>query len=251
VQIPPKPPEFKQGEDETALEGTGINPLPTPLTYVPLVSGSGYNVAVAYTSPAGAATVNGFTNQTAAFDSTGRLTQFGSDSIASGSHADFGSDGILAWGRWIGTLNIAGGTVTYGANEGFHYVIGVPTATMPTSGTATYALIGASNPTYMSGATGPGMVTGGSICASFTSFSVNGNLQNITVQMPDRLYTMTGFFCSAGSSFSGSGSVGGCATACSSQFSGFFAGASAERIGLGYKINDGPQNVLGAAAFAK
>src|SRR3954467_4619767 len=53
---PPKPPEFKQGEDEEALAGTDIVVLPKPITYVPLVSGAGYRVSAVHVDNAGSPT---------------------------------------------------------------------------------------------------------------------------------------------------------------------------------------------------
>jgi hypothetical protein len=47
------------------------------------------------------------------------------------------------------------------------------------------------------------------------------------------------------------GAVTGCATTCSSTVMGFFAGASADRVGIGYSVADGAQRVFGAAAFSK
>jgi hypothetical protein len=187
---PPKNLDYKKGDDVNdkgqsedvakAVEETG-GTLPTtttttPLTYVPLVSGSGYQVSAVSTDASGAPTHFFVGNQNATFNSTGQLTAFGTTNIGTGSHADFNSDGILAWGRWTGPVVVNGGAITFGPNQGYHYVVGIPTATMPTSGTATYSLIGATAPTYMDGHTAPGMVTAGTMCASFTSFSVTTNL---------------------------------------------------------------------------
>jgi hypothetical protein len=250
---PPKPPEFRQGDGDTALEGTGISPLPKTITYVPLVSSTGYRVSAVHTDAAGVPTHTFVGNQSATFDATGQLTAFGTTNIGSASHADFNSDGILAWGRWIGTVNISGAAVSFNGNQGYHYVVGIPTAVMPTTGSATYSLIpgGGTAPTYMDGHTAPGVLTGATLTASFAGATTNISM-NMTVAMPDRSYSLIGSSISnAGSSFSVSPSTSGCATTCSSTVLGFFAGTSAERVGIGYSVADGPQRVFGAAALTK
>ena len=51
-----------------------------------------------------------------------------------GTHADFGTDGILTWGRWTGPVTLPSGAENYSANQGFHYVVGLPTPVLPTNG---------------------------------------------------------------------------------------------------------------------
>jgi hypothetical protein len=263
---PPKSLDYKKGDDvndkgqsedvANAVEETG-GTLPTTttagLTYVPLVSGSGYRVSAVSTDASGAPTHFFVGNQNATFNSTGQLTAFGTTNIGAGSHADFNSDGVLAWGRWIGPVVVNGSAVTYASNQGYHYVVGIPTATMPTTGTATYNLIGASSPTYMTGAVGPGTLTSATIGIQFNGATTNVTSLNMVVTMPDRPYTLSGSSISnAGSLFTVSPSTTGCATLpCSSTVMGFFSGASAERIGIGYSIADGAQRVFGAAALSK
>jgi hypothetical protein len=84
---------------------------------------------------------------------------------------------------------------------------------------------------------------------------------NLNVTMPDRAYAIGGNAPISGSTFSGfqdlqgSGSltISGCASGCNALINGFFAGATAERAGLAYHINDWAisKDVLGAAAFTK
>ena len=45
--------------------------------------------------------------------------------------------------------------------------------------------------------------------------------------------------------------VNGCFSSCSARVDGFFAGPAAERAGVGYRISDSPNQVVGAAAFKK
>jgi hypothetical protein len=260
-----EPTEFSAGEEQTA-EGTPLvveQAIETKPAFTPLVSGSGYAVRVGHTQFG--ATISSSNNAAVTFDSSGRMTaaQFGSSFRLEpgGSHVDFGSDGILAWGRWIGPvmLNTDGSTVVnYPQNQGLHYVVGIPTATMPTQGTATYTLLGATKPTYVNtgDTTGPGIFTGG-LSVTFGGGTTRLDTVNWNVSMPDRNYAIGNTQISTqSSSFSANASsVSGCAGQCNAFISGFFAGSGAERIGAAYHIQDvvspNARDILGAAAFKK
>jgi hypothetical protein len=191
------------------------------------------------------------------------MTQFsgGANSATfTGTHAEFGtSAGVIAWGRWIGPATVVDGTpvlgFTAGANQGYHYVVGTPTAAMPTTGTATYALLGATNPTYASGSSAPGTFSGSLSVTFGASATVNGNFN---VAMADaRTYAWTGSATASGATFSmtstATGTGGACSSSCSAAVQGFFAGATAQRAGISYRVTDtfAGQNLTGAAAFAK
>jgi len=277
VQIPTAGPsplpaliEFVQGEER---EEDGKNVLTAGV----LLSGDGYaaRLALGFFDLSEALVpdlVSG--TGTAIFNGGGQLTQIaftGGRSGAvytlesGGTHADFGTDGILAWGRWIGTVTVPGsllGTEIYSSNTGLHYVIGLPTPTLPTSGPATYTLLGATLPTYIDGSTAPGTFSG-SLSVNFgaTTASIDANF---TMEMPDRTYgmivkgasTSTAFFSALAS---GSAMTGCLSSTCSGSVQGFFAGPTAERAGVGYRIADLdvnatfpiPKEIVGAAAFAK
>jgi hypothetical protein len=225
-----------------------------------LVSGSGYAAAMAYGYSPTAPVATVAQPVTATFDSSGQLTSLsgsaGTWTLVSGSSADFGSDGILAWGRWVGTADLPeASNVVYDANKGFHYVVGIPTPTMPTVGTARYTLAGATSPTYLDGRVTPGTLTG-NLTVNFATPAVGVSL---TASMQDGVtYSIGGSAAISGSTFSGSTlsnlttSGSGCFSSCSASVQGFFAGTSAERAGLAYHISDGSgSDVVGAAAFAK
>jgi hypothetical protein len=262
----PLPPEegYVQG-NQTEDDGTAV------ITGNVLLSGDGYVGQFAY-----AADFDGLlatldqANGSAVFNASGQLTEFsdirsGGYKLVNGSHADFGTDGVLAWGRWIGEVSISGGLPlieTYSANQGFHYVVGTPTATMPTVGTASYALIGATQPTYIADSgIGPGSFSG-NLAVDFGRLTVG---MSLTAAMPDgKSYSIGGSAAISGSSFSGtqnfgtgtlttSGTSGACASGCNAAVQGFFAGSSAERAGLGYRIDDfvAGKEVVGAAAFTR
>ena len=267
--IPEEEPEFVAGE-EVDEQGLPVIPQPTVL-----VSGSGFEGAGAWTfTPAGASPQPdigggpGSSPITAVFNAAGQATQLdvGGDLYrleAGGSHADFGTDGLLAWGRWIGPATVtstppAGGTVVtlenYSANQGFHYVVGMPTASMPVSGSATYSLLGATQPTDGSAA---GTFTGGLSVVFGPSTVIDGNFN---VAIAGRGYAWTARTSTASHQFSMSslfnatsgGTGGACLSSCTASVFGFFAGTTAERAGISYHINEsGGAQVIGAAAFTK
>lgn len=265
---PPPPPVtgFVSG-DERASNGDPIIPV------IPLQSGSGYAVALAYPGPGAASgtwNLSSSSGATAVFNSLGQLTSvnlpccsfFGPFVLQSGSNVDFGTDGILAWGRWTGDvtvpLDLSPPPPTLGQNQGVPYVIGMPTPNMPTSGNATYTLLGAAQPTYVDGSTSPGVFSG-TIDVNFGARAGITVGMNFTVAMPDTTYQLSGSSTATSALFSATPTVtiGGsaCVSAgCSASVDGFFAGASAERIGVGYQITDSQstvKQVVGTAAFTK
>lgn len=259
--LAPQPPVFTQGEQRTE---TGA-PAGIP-TVTPLATADGYTFAIGHDQFI--LIVQVYSGSTAVFDAAGRMTAAGPSTFKlepGGSHAEFGTDGVLAWGRWIGPVTLATDTtslVNYTANEGLHYVVGLPTPVMPTSGTATYSLLGATSPTYTDGSTAPGKFSG-SLNVDFGQGTVGMDL-NIAIN--NRGYAIGGTAQISGSNFSGtrnfgsgsltvSGTGGACqgGSGCNAMVNGFFSGASAERAGLGYHIDDpnGNRSLLGAAAFKK
>lgn len=173
-----------------------------------------------------------------------------------------GSDGILYWGRWTNARfqvdvtdpaqGTATGSGTLGAGSYIHYLVGLPAASVPLSGTATYGFIGGSGSTSQAGTIGSG-VTAGTLTANFSGLgSVSANLSI----NHGGAYTAIGSgplnsgnraaFSSVTGSTSGAGSF-------AFSFDGFFAGAGSPtapaRAGIGWKINR-PDPIVGAAGFA-
>lgn len=277
VQIPTAGPsplheliEFVQGEQRT---GSGENVLTAPTGV--LQSGPGYAAALAFAvdtcgdacfqpnvvSNIGVATFNGSGQMTQA-DLSARATGIYTLD-PSGSHADFGTDGILAWGRWIGQASVPGGlsgTEFYGSDQGLHYVVGLPTPILPTVGTAVaYSLVGATQPTYIRASTTPGTFSG-SLSVNFEQSTVG---MNFNIAMPDgngyalggvaQITSGTSFFKGLSGLGLTVGNAGGnaCFSGCTARVDGFFAGSSAERAGVAYHVQDTFLDVVGAAAFAK
>jgi hypothetical protein len=263
------PADPKQPPQETVdIPSAGPSPLPPPPPFVQgdspkLLSGDGYTAALAYgVQSEGLFAQRNIGNSSATFNGTGQMTAFAFESgyaiSPGGTHADFGTDGILAWGRWVGEVSVQGSTETYDSNQGLHYVVGLPTASMPQSGSATYALLGATSPTYIDGTAAPGTFSG-ALTVNFGLRST-GVVMDLNVGIDGKSYSITGNAPISGSTFSGfSGSIltggtnGACVQGCSAGVNGFFAGPVAERAGLAYHIQDFFTNkdVVGAAGFAK
>jgi len=183
--------------------------------------------------------------------------------LLSGSrHADFGTDGILAWGRWIDNVSIQGTTVTYNESQGLHYVVGLPTVLMPLIGTASYSLLGATRPTYTDGSATPGSFSG-SLNVDFGKLTVGLALnvgidsKNYSIGGSAGILTHTFAGCTVGciNVVNVSRSDGACGVSgCTASVDGFFAGIDAVRAGLGYSITDSTtltKVIEGTAAFVK
>lgn len=241
----------------------GIFTNTTALVNPPLVTGSGYDLSYAV----GGTSAND-AQVSATFDASGKLTGWSGGTgtaTLNGTHAEFGTAaGALAWGRWTGPVSstiTAIPSATYGANDGVHYVVGVPApiTALAGSGTATFNLIGATSPT--DGVNTPGTVTGGQLVANLGA-APTVNLQNFTFSHSSGNYVMnkvgmpiTGPL----SPFNGTlgsadfaGSTGACQfTICSAQVNGHFYGANASHAGFAYRVTGGGPTISGAAAFAR
>jgi len=208
----------------------------------------------------------------AVLDSSGALTSFttGTTTITTyslaGTQADFGTlDGVIAWGRWIGQINLTTlGTTTsvkLSSNDGLHYVIGMPATSMPTSGTFTYNLIGGSSPTFTNAAAGaaPGVLNSATLVGNF--ISVGSVSVNLSATAGGTTYTGTAggtgingaTFTATGSAGSTGGSTFACTGACTLNVSGFFSGAGATHAGIVYQISNIPVGVSlnGTAALKR
>jgi hypothetical protein len=264
------PVELKKNE---YVQGDQVNPDGTAAIFPQvLVSGSGFAAAISFAGGAspGVPQLQSGSNATAVFNASGQLTDLTLGSAKytmAGSQVDFGTDGILAWGRWVGSMTTtstacgfaspAPCSATFSPDQGLHYVIGTPTPAMPTTGTATYSMMGATNPTYADGRTTPGTFSG-TLAMDFGANRVSGSFN---VAMPNGSGYSWGMATNpSGAMFSQSslpvvGSGGSCSSCgCTAGVTGFFAGASAERAGIAYHINEGfpaNTNLFGAAAFKK
>lgn len=247
---PQTPPAPLQPITQSSSTSTIIVPnLPS------MASGSGYTLGYAYL---GVDATNGrgqLSNVNAVFNSSSQLLSFNdgtnSGNLAGGKITFSATDGIIGWGRWTEnfTANVPpNGSVLTPAT--FDYVIGIPTAVMPTTGTATYNLMGYTNPTATDGSTGWNV--SGNLSVTFSTTNTIG--VNMTVANAVDNFIVAGSGSGSGATFTGTISTSGtvCGSGCSTSISGFFAGTDASRAGLSYQVTDGNnRNILGAAAFAK
>ena len=186
-----------------------------------------------------------------------------------------GFDAYVAWGRWTnGAVNarlfgIINTTQQLNANSGIHYLVGVPTQSMPTSGEATYSLLGATLATGKEVA--PLNVTGSAAVvfapnlgtrigldlrlASATGdqeyrLTTTGGLGNARLSEL-RLTTPNRFDATVGLSTNGVDSA--CNNgACTATVTGGFFGPDAQRLGVSYAIlRNRSVRIEGVATFKK
>jgi len=273
IPVVPPPQSAPQQLRPTIVQGDVVNSLGNPGSlFPPLISGPGYELAGVAPFGAAAPTLPlGLYATSAVFDSAGALTSFtnGSTTLTlAGRQADFGTlDGVIAWGRWIGQIDLTtGGTttsVTLSSNDGLHYVVGLPTpaASMPTGVTYTYDLIGGTRPTLANGSIAPGVLNSASLVGDFTANRVTVNLSataggsTFTGSATGTIANST-FLALGTAGVSGGGSLG-CSGSCTVNVDGFFSGTGATRAGIAYQIgtvilpNFTPSTLSGAAALGR
>jgi hypothetical protein len=259
----PSLPPTQQGEQQQPFsenenrDAAGNLPLLTPLKSGPDyvmadADGGEYGGDLEYRVPVDAI-----------FDSAGRLTQFshvyeGTDTYTLlGTHAESGTDGVLAWGRWIGEVQRNGGSFRdYGPNQGLHYVIGAPTAyaSLPTGMEYTYTLLGASSPTVDEGTVAPGVLNSATLVGNFANMSVTVNFAGSIDNRTFNASTGGSISNSGGAAvFSASGGYTGTLGSGenSASVQGFFAGPAASHAGMSYRLDYTTLGspVVGAAAL--
>jgi hypothetical protein len=228
------------------------------LTIMPgLVSGSGYAMVYASTgTTTGVGPAGALAGVTTTFSGPSQLVQYSycSTALFTGSlgaaTASFSlTDGIIGWGRWVG--NTAGNAPPHPLTGVYDYVVGIPTAAMPSTATATtYSLMGYTSPTATDGSTG--YTFNGSLVAVFSNNTVNVNM---IVANSTSSYSLSNVPLGiTGSTFTGSFIPTTCTgLSCTTSINGFFAGTNASRAGLSYSISDSSptNNIQGVATFAK
>ncbi len=267
---PVLPPE-EGGEPEGFVAGDERDDNGNPLSSSGLRSGSRYAVASSWY---GVDTVEGGNSigvvvrgepdnpVTAGFDDHSGLlgyhqaSQNVTGAIGDASLTDVGSDaGVIGWSRWTGgSLSAVDSNPLDLGNA--HHVVGIPTARLPTSGTVTYNLIGATRPTDSAG--NVGTVHSGTMMVSFGATPTINTALALSVGGNDYLMGGTlGMVSGSTSRFTGSvsatDSLGSCPSGgCGGSAAGFFAGTNASHAGYGYYFST-PVNgtVNGAAAFRR
>ena len=175
----------------------------------------------------------------------------------SSSVAEQGGDSIIAWGRWANGRynNTSPGyrNTDLSDQQGLHYVYGLPTPTLPSTGSFGYSVLGATMATSLDGTLGlgtfSGTLAGGNVLAvNFASGKMDLGFQ---VAFAGPTYTVQGSNLSVTPQFSFSGAQLTCGNCTGASVNGFFAGPAAERAGLGYQINTGSNTVSGVAALTR
>ncbi len=261
LKVPPKPvtqgpvvppPQGAPQVQPTIVQGDVVNASGDPASLggtKVLVSGSGYAVAYfgATTTPFAGPTVTSPTN--ADFDGAGLMNQFNGFAATgaptlftlAGTQSEAGTDGVLAWGRWTGNVlanGVSVGTLT--ANQGLHYVTGLPTPTLPVGGTFTFnVVIGATNPTFGNGSAAPGVLNSASLTGDFGQHTITAGV-SVTAGGNTFSGSANGTF--GTSTFSGlTGTLPpqlGCSGGCTLNVNGFFSGAGASQAGFVYQFGN-------------
>lgn len=226
-------------------------PVPTPVPEV-LVSGPFYNLTVKTSySPGGEITTfNPSTSQANSIvtlndgrlqsytESSSNLTFNASSNPAGQSRGSISERDFIGWGYWAsGNRTIS--PYTFTANN-LHYVVGIPTATMPTTaGTVFYTFVGGSAPTDNTGATG--VLNSATFNVNFDSRSYSYDIRTTLGNMADTSNPNT----ISGNTFA--------SLINSNAVQGFFAGPNAKYVGLTYAgpRGGGTSTYSGSVVFKK
>ncbi|MFB0874258.1 MULTISPECIES: hypothetical protein [unclassified Sphingobium] len=164
-----------------------------------------------------------------------------------------GIAGVIGWSRWAGgKVTLTGNSTTLGANQSVHNIWGQAATNVPTSGTATYKLVAATQPTSDAGAAAPGTFTG-SFGVDFAGRKVGWDA-TIDFGGQSYAYSTSGGISApsvnlqADNSFVGSANISGTNPG---RGYGFLAGPGASYVGFSYFMNVGTDRVTGVAAFGK
>lgn len=214
--------------------------------------------------------INSFINEVVTLDANGTLQSFTdtidlpfTSTVGTASAISSGNDGLIAWGRWENGITGGDGLFSAGnvTQDPLHYVVGLPVTNMPTSGIATYSMMGATTPSFN------GIVTDASLLDSkitvnfgtssaFYDFKMNVASQggSATLSTPtgglqivlSGSQLFTGQFTSL---LSDSTSI----STASLQVQGFLSGPGAVRAGMAYDVSvtslsGGSGTVSGAVA---
>ncbi len=225
-------------------------------------------------SPPYSATDAGYGGPKFTLSPSGHLTSYGyastysnrTVSLGGGAAQSYGNDGVMAWGRWTGTVNDSsageGGTYTYGPNNPLHYVVGLPVTNLPTSGSATYSMYSGTAPSCNVGVGACGAISVGSTIN--VNFGVNTGSYDLRIANTAGNVNISGngslSFSGGGVNFYGYSSMTGAGINGSgnSSINGFLAGPAASHAGAVYQVNYTTSgyagqytNITGAAVYKR
>jgi hypothetical protein len=229
---------------------------------------------VVYNSAYGGAVQGGLLGGTSTYNATGGLTEFVDTNTTPHFHsatlADYGSDGIIAWGRW------SGGWVNNGSNtplSAMHYVATANTYPVASPIVQAFASFASTAPTMVDNTTGALLQTGvansvtGTLNVNFASTTGGSLSYALNVPIGGETYTMSGtanqfnvvsFLGNADTNVTSSGS--GCSLGCTGNnvipyangFQGTFTGTGSNlRAGAnyGFAAQGSTVTVTGAIVF--
>lgn len=198
----------------------------------------------------------------------GRLASvIGRNTVMRGTNTDNengGIAGVIGWTRWAGGTTAGFDPHSYSATSGIGLIWGSPATAVPTAGTASYAMIGATAPQIFdsnTSATSLGAVKSASLGVDFGTRKL-GVAGVITAAGTDYAFTSAGgvgapsIALTVANGYSGSGSVTGgtntAATPAKIDLAGFLAGPGASAAALTYGFNATSRlNVSGTISFKK
>jgi hypothetical protein len=267
--LPPAPasdtdPNYLVAEDRTASGDPSVLSSGATVVYqTPLPPGSGTLVPVyAYSS---GSTGGGVVGGSVSYGSVGELRSYtdccSGPSFSSGTVAESGADGVIAWGRWSAGL--------YGGSPltAMHYIAGSASAAATVPIVRAYSSFASTAPTLVSTsgvvlATGTTNSVTGSLNVNFTG-STGGTLTySLSVPIAGQTFSVNGSasqysttaFLGASSTITSTGS--GCSSTCSGivpyadAFQGIFTGSGGSRAGGTYAFSTSlGGNVSGAIVF--
>ncbi|NJS37631.1 MAG: FecR domain-containing protein, partial [Brachymonas sp.] len=212
----------------------------------------------------------GLLGGTLTFDAEGRLLEFVDGTgyygyrTTAATISDFGSDGIIAWGRWNGGTKTDGINPTTGLSH-FNYVTGNSGAAVPIVGT--YTVFGSTAPVAINSSTGGVSIVGasnsvtGSMSINFPGTSGGSVSYNLAIPLGGQTFNLTGSAAQyANTNFLGTSSTitstgGACANACSGTIpygdaiQGAVFGSGNTRVGAQYGFSSGIGVVTGAVVL--
>ncbi|HWA39918.1 MAG TPA: hypothetical protein VG873_18850, partial [Burkholderiales bacterium] len=249
--LPPESPVQEEEKQLTEKPADPINPIQEATPATPLLTGT---ITGNYTI-----VQNGYwaarDNTTVTLDANGVLTSFldtseGVTSLGTAQGSSSGNDGVIAWGRWSGGTTAGAFTLnTAPSQTELHYVVGIAPTAMPTSGEATYSMIGATPPSGFEGVTA---LTSSSLKINFGTSS--GVFHGAFTMSGQALTTLPGganISVLSGGRLTGGGCMVGACIGGNISLQGILAGAEASRAGMTYQLNAGGGITHGAIAYKK
>ncbi len=259
--------------DPEKIVVSAYDPQPEPifLPRTPL-TGTANGMGAAYNTPS-TLFAAGLLGGTLTFDAEGRLLEFIDGNISSpgyrtiaASVSDFGSDGIIAWGRWNGgNTTFYGGSSETGSVNHLTYVTGNTGAAVPIVGS--FTVFGSTAPAVIDPVSGGVSVLGvsnsvtGNMAINFPGATGGTLAYYLSIPLSGQVFSVSGSATQfGGTSFLGTSSgITSTGTACSTSCTGIIPygdaiqgaifGAGNTRIGAQYGFSSDIGKVTGAVVL--